>query len=102
MKLGAYDPEIMAAVIDEGKKHGLGSVAHLGQTGVARMNAIDAARVGLDAMTHFYGLFESMLKDHYVQDWPVDQINNDEYQRFGQVARLWDQIHPPGDLPHGL
>jgi imidazolonepropionase-like amidohydrolase len=96
LKLGAYDPEIMAAVIDEGKKHGLGSVAHLGQTGVARMNAIDAARVGLDAMTHFYGLFESMLKDHYVQDWPVDQINNDEYQRFGQVSRLWDQIHPPG------
>ena len=23
---------------------------------------------------------------------------NDEQLRFGQVARLWDQIHPPGAL----
>jgi hypothetical protein len=96
LKLGAYDPEIMEALIDEGKKHGLGSVAHLGQTGVARMDGRDAARIGLGTLTHFYGLFESLLKDHYVQDWPVDQINNDEQMRFGQVARLWDQIHPPG------
>ncbi|MYB97854.1 MAG: amidohydrolase, partial [Gemmatimonadetes bacterium] len=36
LKLGAMDPDIMAAVIDEGKKHGLGSVAHLGQMGVVR------------------------------------------------------------------
>jgi hypothetical protein len=31
-----------------------------------------------------------------VQDWPVTQINEDEYMRFGQVARLWNQIHTPG------
>ena len=50
------------------------------------MNAIDAARVGLDTVTHFYGHFESLLKDHVVQHWPVDQINDDEYMRFGQVG----------------
>ena len=27
---------------------------------------------------------------------PVDQINDDEQMRFGQVARLWDKIHAPG------
>src|SRR5687768_8054483 len=36
-KLGSHDPEIMAALIDEAKKHGLGTQAHLGQLGVARM-----------------------------------------------------------------
>ena len=96
MKLGAQRPDIMAALLDEAKKHGLGSTAHLAQTGVAQMNAIKAARLGLGTVTHFYGHLESLLKDHVVQDWPVDQINNDEYMRFGQVARLWNQIHPPG------
>jgi hypothetical protein len=96
LKLGSFDPPIMAALLDEGKAHRLGSMAHLGQEGVARMNAIDAARLGLGTLTHFYGLFESLLKDHSVQDWPADQNQNDEQDRFGQVARLWNQIHPRG------
>ena len=96
LKLGSYDPEIMAALLDEAKKRKLGSMAHLGQDGVARMNVLDAARLGLGTQTHFYGLFEALLEDHYVQDWPVDQNQNDEQHRFGQVARLWDQIHPRG------
>lgn len=96
LKLGAQRPDIMAALLDEAKKLGLGSTAHLGQTGVAQMNAIKAARLGLGTVTHFYGHFESLLRDHVVQPYPVDQINDDEQHRFGQVARLWDQIHPPG------
>ncbi len=96
MKLGSHRPEIMSALLDEAKKFGLGSTAHLGQTGVAQMNAIKAARLGLGTVTHFYGHFESLLKDYVVQPWPVDQINDDEYMRFGQVARLWDKIHTPG------
>jgi imidazolonepropionase-like amidohydrolase len=96
LKLGAYPPDVMAAVIDEAHKHGLGTTAHLQQGGVAQMNAIDAARVGLDTVTHFYGHFESLLKDYVVQPWPVDMNANDEQWRFGQVARLWDKIHPPG------
>jgi len=96
LKLGAHQPDIMAALLDEAKKLGLGSTAHLGQTGVAQMNALKAAQLGLGAVTHFYGHFESLLKDYVVQPWPVDQINNDEQQRFGQVARLWDKIYEPG------
>ena len=41
--------------------------AHLAQTGVAQMNAIDAARLGLGAVTHFYGIFEALYKDNDVQ-----------------------------------
>jgi imidazolonepropionase-like amidohydrolase len=96
LKLGAFRPEIMAALLDEAKRHGLGSTAHLAQTGVAQMNALQAARLGLGTVTHFYGHFESLLKDYVVQPWPVDMNYDDEQSRFGQVARLWDKIHEPG------
>ena len=46
LKLGSYRPAIMAALLDEAKQQGLGSTAHLGQMGVAQMNAQDAARLG--------------------------------------------------------
>jgi imidazolonepropionase-like amidohydrolase len=96
LKLGAQDPEIMAALLDEAKKFGLGSTAHLDQMGVVRMNALQASRLGLGTLTHYYGLFESLLKDTSLQPYPVTQNYNDEYHRFGQVARLWDKIHPRG------
>ena len=57
MKLFSLRPDIMAALLDEAKNYQLGSTAHLAQTGVAQMNAIDAARLGLGTVTHFYGLF---------------------------------------------
>jgi imidazolonepropionase-like amidohydrolase len=96
LKLGAEEPAIMAALLDEAKKNNMGSTAHLQQTGVAQMNAIKAARLGLQTVTHYYGHFESLLKDYVVQPWPVDMNYNDEAFRFGQVARLWDKIYPPG------
>ena len=96
LKLGSYDPPIMEALIDEAHQHGLGTVAHLGQMGVGRMTALDAAEVGLDMMTHYYGLFESMLSDYSIQDWPLDYNYQNEQHRFGGVARLWDQIGGPG------
>ncbi len=106
LKLGAERPDIMAALLDEAKKNGLGSTAHLQQSGVAQMNAIKAARLGLGTVTHFYGHFESLLKDYVVQPWPVDMNAADEQWRFGQVARLWNKIHRAGQpgvegLPRG-
>ena len=74
----------------------MGTTAHLAQTGVVQMNAIKAARLGLGTVTHFYGHFESLLKDNVVQPYPVTHNYNNEQDRFGQVARLWDKIHPPG------
>jgi imidazolonepropionase-like amidohydrolase len=96
LKLDSHRPEIMSAALDEAKKLGMGSTAHLSQGGVAQMNAIKAARLGLRTVTHFYGHFESLLKDNVVQPYPVDQNSDDEQDRFGQVARLWDKIYPPG------
>lgn len=96
LKLGSLDPSIMEAVIDEAHKHGLGTVAHLGQMGLARMTALDAAEAGLDMMTHYYGLFESLLKDFSIQNWPLDYNYNDEQHRFENVGQLWNQIYEPG------
>ena len=46
------DPNIMQAVINEAKKQKLGTVAHLAQMTVGQTNAQDAARMGLDTLTH--------------------------------------------------
>ena len=96
LKLRSYDPEIMEALIDEAKKHGLGTTAHLGQTGVARMDAMDAARLGMTSMEHWYGLPEALFDDRSVQDFPFGYNYNDEYHRFGQAGRLWKQAAQPG------
>jgi hypothetical protein len=96
LKLGAERPDLMEIYCQDAKKLGMGTTAHLQQTGVAQVNAIKAARMGLGTVTHFYGHFESLLKDYVVQPYPVDQNYNDEYDRFGQVARMWDKIYPPG------
>jgi len=96
LKVGAEEPSIMAALLDEAKRNNMGSTAHLQQGGVAQMNAIKAARAGLQTVTHFYGHFESLLKDYVVQPWPVDMNASNEYMRFGQVARLWNKIYEPG------
>jgi len=86
----------MAALLDEAKKLKLGTTAHLSQSGVAHMNAIDAARLGLGTVTHFYGLFESLYDGHSIQPWPSGYNNYDEQQRFGQVARQWNLVHAQG------
>ena len=96
LKLNAAPPEIMAALIDEAKKHGLGTTAHLSQPGVAQMNALDAARLGLGTVTHFYGLFEALYDGYDVQPWPPGHNHSDEQHRFAQVARQWNLVHPRG------
>ncbi len=96
LKLTAYPPEIMAALIDEAKKLGLGSTAHLSQPGVAQMNALDAARLGLGTVTHFYGIFEALYDGHDVQPWPPGYNYADEQWRFAQVARQWNLVHKQG------
>jgi imidazolonepropionase-like amidohydrolase len=96
IKLFGYQPDIMAAVLDEANKQDIGSVAHLAQTNVAQVNALDAARLGLGTVTHYYGLFEAIYDDHDVQPWPPDMNYSNEQHRFGQVARQWNLIHPQG------
>ena len=94
LKLGAERPDLMQAYLEEAKKLGLGTTAHLQQSGVAQMNADIATRMGLEAVTHFYGIFESMYDNNQVQPWPLDANLGDEQTRFGQVARQWSLVTP--------
>lgn len=102
VKLGAERPDLMAALLDEANKLGLGSTAHLQQTGVAQMNADEATRLGLRTVTHFYGLFESMYENNSVQPWPADMNYHNEQDRFGQVARQWTLVKPGGEKWNAL
>jgi imidazolonepropionase-like amidohydrolase len=91
-----YDPEIMAALLDEARRHKLGTTTHLAQLGVARMNILQAARLGLHSMEHWYGLPEALFEGRTVQDFPADYNYNDEQHRFGEAGRLWRQAARPG------
>ena len=88
-------PEVVKAIIDEAKKVGLGTVAHISQNGVALMDAREAGLAGLGSVTHFYGHMESLLEGS-VQDFTTDYNFNDEQHRFGQVADIWDKTFEPG------
>jgi imidazolonepropionase-like amidohydrolase len=96
VKIFSLDPETLRATIDEAHQHKMGTAAHMAQTMIAEVNARDAARMGLDNMTHFYGLFESLYRNEDVQHWPPNFNYNDEQDRFSQVAYQWDKIHPRG------
>jgi hypothetical protein len=89
-------PEVMAAMLAEAKIQKLGTVAHLSQPGVARMNALQAGRLGLGTVTHYYGHFESLLKEHQIQSFPTDYNYANEQDRFGEAAAIWDQTVDPG------
>ncbi len=90
------DPATLAAILDESDKQGLGTVAHLGQRGVAQVNARTATGLGLDGVTHFYGHFESLLDSSALPQYPPDYNYLDEQSRFAWVARLAEQVGEPG------
>lgn len=96
IKFFNHDPDVLKAAIDEAHKFKMGTVAHIAQPMVAQTNVLDAARMGLDNMTHYYGLFEALYKNEDIQHWPANFNYNDEQHRFSQVAYQWDKIHPRG------
>ena len=93
---GDETPEIDAAAIDEAHKNKMGTVAHLSQNNVAMFNARQAGDAHLDTVTHYYGHFESLLKDKTIQDFPIGYDYNNEQDRFGDIARIWNQTYEPG------
>lgn len=93
---GDETPEIITAAIDEAHKNKMGTVAHLSQNGVANFNARNAGDAHLDTVTHYYGHMESLLKDKTIQDYPIGYDYNNEQDRFGDIARIWNQTYEPG------
>ncbi|HYI64964.1 MAG TPA: amidohydrolase [Allosphingosinicella sp.] len=89
-------PAVTRAAIEEARRLRLGTVAHLGQSGVAELNADGAGAMGLGTVTHFYGHFEALLEGRRLPAYPPSYNMFDEQWRFSQVARLADQIVEPG------
>ncbi len=87
---------VTEAAIQEARRLRLGTVAHLGQGGVAEVNADRAGAMGLGTVTHFYGHFEALLDGRRLPAYPTGYNMFDEQWRFSQVARLADQIVEPG------
>jgi hypothetical protein len=79
------EPHLFSAIVDEANELGMGTTAHLSQPRVAQMTVRDAARHGLTGMTHFYGLFESLLRDHQSQPYRLDY----NYQTSSTASPRW-------------
>jgi hypothetical protein len=94
-------PDVFQAALDEARKRHLGTAAHLSQTFVARANALDTARWGLDSMEHWYGLPEALFDGRTVQDFPLNYNYANEQDRFGNAGRLWLQAAAPGSSKWG-
>jgi len=95
LKLGTLPPAVMEATIDEARSRGLRTMAHLDQMNVARMNVVEAARLGLHSMEHWYGLPEALFQGRTIQDYPADYNYLDEQDRFAAAGRLWQQAAAP-------
>ncbi|HEX5759843.1 MAG TPA: amidohydrolase family protein [Thermoanaerobaculia bacterium] len=91
-----FAPAVFAAAVDEARKRNLRTSVHLDQLLVARADALDAARAGVDILEHWYGLPEALLDGATLQDFPADYNYNEEQQRFAAAGRLWRQAAPPG------
>jgi imidazolonepropionase-like amidohydrolase len=91
-----FSIQAFKGVVEEARKLGLGTTAHLTQTGLSRINARNAGEMGLGTVTHFYGHMESLLKKGAVQHYSTDYNFNDEQYRFAEVADIWDQTYEPG------
>lgn len=96
LKFFGAKPAVIKAAIEEATMLGMKTAFHHAQTAVARINALDSARLGLSSMEHWYGLPEALFTDRTIQDYPADYNYNDEQHRFGEAGRLWAQAAPRG------
>lgn len=94
-KLREIDPPIMEAIIDESQKEKLGTTTHLVQTVVSNEYIPDMARWGLGSVEHWYGVPEALFDDKTVQHFSADYDYNNEYDRFSEAGRLWEQAASP-------
>ncbi len=89
-------PEIWQAALDEANQLGLGSMAHHAQPRVVYANVAHTSEMGLQGMTHWYGLPEALFTDRVIQDYPLDYNYSDEQHRFEEAGKLWKQAAEPG------
>ncbi|MBK6485436.1 MAG: amidohydrolase family protein [Gemmatimonadetes bacterium] len=80
---GQY-PEVMEAIVDEGKKLGLPTMVDLK---VSESDAVVASNAGVRSIEHWYGIPDAALTGS--QHFPADYNYWDELDRFRFAGNLW-------------
>lgn len=89
-------PELWKASLNEANRLGLGSMAHLAQPRVVYANVSHTSEMGLQGMTHWYGLPEALFTNQTIQNYPLDYNYGNEQHRFEEAGKLWAQAAEPG------
>lgn len=89
-------PDVFAALIDEAHRQKLGVAVHLMQLWNAQTNALEAARMGVDTLEHWYGVPESLLVGQELQTYSAEYNFFDEIARFADWVGVWKDAAAPG------
>jgi imidazolonepropionase-like amidohydrolase len=89
LKIIALDRDQLEATLDEARKLGLRTTAHIG---VEETTVKDYALLGVTSIEHFYGVAEAALDG--VQQFPPDMNYSNEVHRFGRAGELYAQADP--------
>jgi imidazolonepropionase-like amidohydrolase len=91
LKYGVVTPKVFAKTVSTARELGLRTAFHHAQMAVARLDALQSARMGLTSVEHWYGIPEALFEDQTIQRFPLDYNYNNEQHRFGEAGRLWRQ-----------
>jgi imidazolonepropionase-like amidohydrolase len=86
-------PDVLPAIVEAARAHGMGVSVHIGGDGVNPMNAVQVAKAGVTTIEHHYGYAESTFTDHDVQaTLPPDFDYGEELKRFRASGGVWDEV----------
>ncbi len=88
LKLRALYPDILYPLVDEANNLGLGTAAHLGQSGIAYANVEVASDAGVRTIEHHYAQAEPSI-GRTVQDYPGSYNYLHEPDRFHHSPDPW-------------
>ena len=89
LKVMFMDRDQLEALMDEARRQGLPTTAHIG---VEETTARDYIELGVDSIEHFYGIADAALDG--VQHFPADMNYSNELQRFARAGELYAQADP--------
>jgi imidazolonepropionase-like amidohydrolase len=89
LKIIAMDRDQVAAILDEARRLGLRTTAHIG---LEETTVKDYVELGVSSIEHFYGVADAAIAG--VPDYPPDMNYNDEIKRFAHAGALFEQADP--------
>jgi imidazolonepropionase-like amidohydrolase len=84
--IGPLDRDQVAAALDEAKKVGLPTTAHIGVGEATARQFVDG---GVNCIEHFYGVADAALDG--IQNFPPEMNSANEIHRFGRAGELYIQ-----------